>query len=64
MIEKINARIKELNGLLEKNKQSLSSNNANLAEVTQAVREEEIRGVAIFNRIAELKELLAQEASD
>jgi len=62
MTEKIKARIKDLNSLLEKNKESLSSNNATLAEVTQAVREEEIRGVAISNRIAELNELLAQEA--
>lgn len=64
MVEKINARIEELTSLLEKNKESLTSNNATLAEVTQAVREEEIRGVAISNRIAELNELLAQEASD
>ena len=64
MTEKIEARIKELNGLLEKNKQSLASNNATLVELKNAIKDGEMRSFAISNRIAELKELLAQEASD
>ena len=64
MTEKIEARIEELNGFLEKNKQSLASNNASLVELKNAIKDGEMRSVAISNRIAELNELLAQEASD
>ncbi len=60
MTDKINARKEELNGLLNKTRENLEENKRTLVALQKAISDDELRELAITNRLDEIELLTAQ----